>query len=340
MSGFLPTRSDLIRQREKQEREAATVPPHLPRRRGVTVKAIVLALLLIASLAPALAPRPAGSVTLRPGRRRLVVPPRSKTVTVPAGWFVMGSGAKGVKTATTLCLQDLHPSKPFHYRVCGSHLFKDERPRRRVYVSAFDIDRYEVTRKDYLSCVAAAKCSLPPSPTVKPFLDDRAPMVNVSWREAKRYCRWRGKRLPTEAEWEKAARGPHGKIWPWGDGWAKKMCNHGTLHPVTARFDGDSSDGHYWVAPVGTHLTDRSFYGAFGMAGNVTEWVADRYTITPHETKLDRINPKGPSSGNHRVLKGGSWLGPRFLTRAPSRLSYDPKKRESFIGFRCARDAQ
>jgi formylglycine-generating enzyme required for sulfatase activity len=286
--------------------------------------------------------RPARSATLTPGRRHLIRPPLSKMVRIPGGWFSMGTDKAGLKSAIGLCLQDLRPTTRRQRRVCGLHLFRDEIPKRRVYVSTFEIDRWEVTRGAYRNCVTAGVCSLPRhTPPPAPFGGDRAPIVEVTWHQAQTYCAWRSKRLPTEAEWEKAARGPYGKRWPWGNQWNTRFCNHGTLHPVTTHFDADSTDGHTWVAPVGTLLSDRSFYGVFDMAGNVSEWVADRYTARPaapgRRSRLARINPPGPKHGAHRVLKGGSWLGPRFLTRAASRLSYDPKKSEAFVGFRCAR---
>ena len=278
------------------------------------------------------------AVRLDPGRTHLLKPKETEMVRIPAGWFLMGSSKEEMKTAQALCVEDLRPTNPGQARVCSTHLFMDEHPRRKVYVSTFYIDRHPVTRGRYLECVAAGACSMPPvTPKQRIFWSDHVPVVGVEWKEAARYCRWRKKRLPTEAEWEKAARGPFGRIWPWGNKWAAKRCNHGNLNPVTTAFEGDASDGHYWISPINGYLGGRSFYGVAGFAGNVSEWVSDRYSARPPKAKKDRIDPKGPKSGSYRVVKGGSWYGPRFLTRAASRLSYPPKNKESFVGFRCAR---
>ena len=279
-----------------------------------------------------------GMVLVKPGQHTFIIRKPSEMARIPAGWFIMGSDLHDLGIAIRMCNQALAPHRRPGFPGCGPRIFRDEMPRRKVYLKPYRIDRNEVTRRDYMRCVLARACALPPDPpAVGHFRSPEAPVTLVTWNQAAAYCRWRGKRLPTEAEWEKAARGPFGRIWPWGNRWRGKACNHGGLHPVFGAFDGDRSDGHFWVAKVGTYFASRSFYGVEDTAGNVAEWVADRYSLTPYTATTPRVNPRGPAKGLHRVVKGGAWYGPRFLTRSASRLSYSPGKRHSFIGFRCAR---
>ena len=219
----------------------------------------------------------------------------SEDVTVvPAGWFWMG--------------QDDGP--------------ESSRPRRAVYLDAFAIDRTEVTNADFGSFL---------SETGYEALgwDDRylkgradAPVVGVLWRDADAYCRWAGKRLPTEAEWEKAARGADGRRYPWGDAWDAARAN-----TIESRRDG--------VLPVGRLPAGASPYGVLDMAGNAAEWVADYFDPGYYTYGPDR-NPTGPDEVLDHVLRGGSWDSPYTHAQTFFRDSSHSARPNPRVGFRCA----
>lgn len=234
--------------------------------------------------------------------------PTGPMVFVPAGEFIMGS--------------DNGPP--------------NERPAHKVYVDAFYIDKYEVTNAQYKAFCDVTKRKYPPDPgwgeeytnylTSKPDY----PVVNVTWLDAEAYAKWAKKRLPTEAEWEKAARGIDGRVYPWGNVWNGFFLNHG----IEAAPFSDKTDGYQLTAPVGTYSVGSSPYGAMDMAGNVAEWVAGRYDLAYYGRSPVR-NPKGPEDGSMRVIRGGAWYrGGKWMTY---RAWDDPRATAYFIGFRCAK---
>jgi len=203
-------------------------------------------------------------------------------------------------------------------------------PKHLVTIDAFWIDQTEVTNKKYYLCVAAGACKEPinKNSSTRPFYFgnsefDDYPVIYVNWDMAKAYCNWIGRRLPTEAEWEKAARGPNANPFPWGD----KVPNKDLLN-----FNRNVGD----TTTVGYYYSGRSFYGAFDMAGNVWEWVNDWYSWTYYDNS-PQLNPPGPDSGQSRVLRGGSWIDISDYVISyvrsyviPTSSNYDT------IGFRCA----
>ncbi len=196
---------------------------------------------------------------------------------------------------------------------------------RRVYLDAFWIDVHEVTNQQYSRFVEAVEYPPPP------YLDDRrysqpdAPVVGVSWYDARAYCWWTHKRLPSEAEWEKAARGTQGRLFPWGD----------VYRPSQANLLGEE-DGYADVAPVGHFPGGASPFGVQDMMGNVWEWCKDRYNPDYYQNLSER-NPRGPRRGYYRVLRGGSWISSPDFVRGFVRDRLDPYARGIHFGFRCAR---
>lgn len=205
----------------------------------------------------------------------------------------------------------------------------DEQPQRTIFLDAFSIDRYEVTNHQYQQFVAATGHRKPglPSRYAKSGSKVRGvnqPVVYVSWEDASEYCRWRGKRLPTEAEWEKAMRGADGRLWPWGNNEQPHGANWARVQ-----------DGHEVSARVGTFVADKSPYGVMDGAGNVIEWVADWYNETYYKDSPER-NPSSPEHGTYRVLRGGGYTTTGLDIRITSRSKMMPDFRDETIGFRCA----
>jgi formylglycine-generating enzyme required for sulfatase activity len=158
------------------------------------------------------------------------------------------------------------------------------------------------------------------------------PVTQVSWDDAQAYCAWAGGQLPTEAQWEYAARGPEGNIYPWGDTFDGTRLNYCDSNCPTDWRDTSQDDGYALTAPVGSYPDGASWCGALDMEGNVLEWVADWHGDYPSGAQT---NPEGPASGQHRVLRGGPWYSHRDYIRSSIRSSGAPDARYDYIGFRC-----
>ncbi len=227
--------------------------------------------------------------------------PLGSMIQVPAGAFIMGNDAGN----------------------------DDERPARLVRMPGFEIDRYEVTVGEFRAFVQATNYRTLAEQAGRPWHETwRAdevgtrfdhPVRYVSWWDADKYCRWLGKRLPTEAEWEYAARGGDGRLYPWGND-----------------FDPARVPGPDDTAPVGSVLGNLSPFGAYDMAGNVWEWVNDWYRPDYYAQGQDD-NPQGPAQADQRVIRGSSFTNPPQDLRTTRRIKDDPGSAHRDVGFRCAR---
>ena len=217
----------------------------------------------------------------------------------------------------------------------------DEKPVHKVDMKGYWIDKVEVTNSMYLLCLQAGECGPPqstssetrPSYFNNPEFND-FPVVNVTWDSAKKYCEWAGRRLPTEAEWEKAARGGlEGEVYPWGSYGAQ--CIMGKTNG--AKFNNNANCKDTDTERVGSYAPNG--YGALDMAGNVFEWVADWYDSVYYANSPE-ANPLGPDSGVWRVMRGGSWKDGGSSLSSFARSRRDPATADDDIGFRCAMDAE
>jgi len=205
----------------------------------------------------------------------------------------------------------------------------DEQPVHRVYLDSFYLDTFEVTNGRFAKFVAAIQSEPPWG-----FADQETPVVHaerpvrwVNWLEATGYCLWAGKRLPTEAEWEKAARGTDGRTYPWGND-----------PPTAAHAVFGLTEGAETVSPSGNRDPGRSPYGVHDLAGNLYEWVIDWYDDAFYTT-IPASNPRGPSEGTAKVQRGGSYINSPYRLRSAFRTKGDPTEHDPHVGFRCAQDA-
>ena len=198
----------------------------------------------------------------------------------------------------------------------------EEYPEHEVRMEAFAIDRFEVSRRAYDRCVQAKACD-PPRDDGPP----EVPVAGVSWFDAEGYCRWTGRRLPTEAEWEYAAKGSDLRKWPWIGAFDGARANTRSEDP----FDG--------VAPVDALAAGASPFGVYNMAGNVAEWVADYFDPVVYRTRVSVLHPAGPEQGRERVVRGGSFRDGSHRVRVAARQPRMPTEVDETVGFRCGADA-
>lgn len=288
-------------------------------------------------------------------------------VLVPEGVLQMGMGFineypddphiyTGITEEETLYILEL--GKPYSDELEGilPPYFVDEAPLHSVFLDTFYIDQYEVTNYQYRSCVKVGFCKEPSkinSWTQESYFDnpkfDDYPAIYVSWEDALSYCSWRGLRLPTEAEWEKAARGPEALIFPWGDTFTEPVANICDKNCSFKSPNLDINDRYVGTSPVGSFLGGASPYGAMDMAGNVWEWVNDFYVSDYYQVE-HLENPLGPEHGDaigstsdgyiwstDRVIRGGSFADNRLSARASNRYLWGMYDYSYDIGFRCAK---
>jgi formylglycine-generating enzyme required for sulfatase activity len=311
---------------------------------------------------------PQGQTTDKPANESAVKPVDYGMVLIPAGEFTMGSN----KEANEAMWREANALNPYGFK---DKLYIDEHPAHKVNLPAYYLDKYEVTNEQYLGFAKATDHSVPdgwprngyglsnellaslplnhlrqvatdkfrldmdvPNMSQQDLLAEMdkiqitrntLPVVTVTWPDADAYCHWAGKRLPTEAEWEKAARGPQGFEYPWGNNWDPKMINTMSENP----------DAPY--SAVGSYPGDKSGYGVYDMAANVTEWVADWYDAYPGASASDDNKFYGKQQ---RVVRGGMTSSGHYdslsmVFRAAKRTHLRPYSALIDVGFRCAKDA-
>jgi formylglycine-generating enzyme required for sulfatase activity len=219
----------------------------------------------------------------------------------------------------------------------------DEKPVVEIYLKSFYIDQFEVSNASYKECVDQGICTLPRQNNSRMRLEyygapefANYPVLYVSWNDAATYCEWRGARLPSEAEWEKAARGPDGWLYPWGNVFEEGRANYCGGSEFCP---GDPDDGYQDTAPVDAFARGLSPYGAYQMAGNVNEWVADWYDKNYYRSLEEGAeNPLGPEQGQERGIRGGSFGLNTEKIRTTNRGSAIPSQTSEYDGFRCALD--
>lgn len=253
---------------------------------------------------------------------------------IKGGSFKRGSSFEEIKDHLKACREV--------DKTCQLWWFEDEFPEKQIVLSPYWIDLFEVTNAQYLEFVKAAgsrpalddsclteKCregNLWDGASFPPIIRNQ-PVTQVNWYDADAYCHWRGKRLPSEAEWEKAARGPGSGVYPWGSAPPRGRATYQRKWR-----------GAFTMTDVGSYPRSASVYGAFDMAGNVWEWVDDWYDFKYYSLGR-KNNPRGPANGEFKVVRGGSWVNYPNSLRSAFRRWSRPEVRFNDTGFRCAKDA-
>jgi formylglycine-generating enzyme len=258
---------------------------------------------------------------------------------IAAGWFTFGSTEEDLEQARRLCVSERIPLG-LRLRGCASEeLFAAELPARRVYLSSYRIDRYEVTQEALLRCVDAGACDPSSYATQEPGLTHPSqPAIGLSFGLASALCRFRGGRLPTETEWERAARGDSGRRFPWGFFWNPGLANHGA---PSLSFDPSagapsSDDGYGLLAPSVAFGSAASPHGVVQMAGNVWEWTLDSFS--PVRAQPLSVDPQIQLDNGQRVVRGGSFRSPAIALRVTHREGRSETRGYVDVGARCVYD--
>jgi serine/threonine-protein kinase len=256
-----------------------------------------------------------GTATILPGATKTTTPIKTASITpTPEPTLGIGSTMINEKDGAEMVYV---PAGEFTMGSENMEAYSDEAPEHTVYLDAYWIYKYEVANTQYRQCIEDGACS----GDLSQYPENNFPAVYINWNEATDYCAWAGGRLPTEAEWEKAARGEYGRTYPWGE--ASPNCS-------LVQYNDCSGE----IVSVGSFPNGISPYGALDMAGNVWEWVADWYNANYYQNSPSQ-NPTGPASGMWRVLRGGSWGNNGDLLRASYRGASYPDGKLNYLGFRC-----
>jgi formylglycine-generating enzyme required for sulfatase activity len=294
------------------------------------IAAVVIGVLglLLANTAthPPATPFPAPKQELGSGETRISQKDGMASVFVPAGEFLMGSTQADAEAAWKECGSG-----------CEKKWFDAEVPQHKVDLDGYWMDKTEVTNVMYQKCVADGTCKEPVGGKASATHTDyygnsqyaNYPVINVDWNQSQAYCQWAGGKLPTEAQWEKAARGTDGRTYPWGEDIDCGRANYGDGKLFGQKCVGDTSE-------VGKYPSGASPYGALDMAGNAWEWVNDWYADNYYQNSPQK-NPTGADSGQYRVLRGGSWYYGSWSVRSAFRLRISPDDWDIGNGFRCVR---
>jgi len=247
-------------------------------------------------------------------------------VYVPAGEFLMGSVTADGESV-------------------GTRIYENEYPQHEIIIDAFWLDRTEITNIQYEHCVQNGPCSAPKdfsSQTRGYYYNEPEfadyPIINVTWYQAVAYCTWVGARLPKEAEWAFAARGPESLYFPWGNEFDGTHLNYCDAKCDMPYFDPSTDDGHPDTSPVDSYPEGASWVGTLDMLGNVWEWVWDWHSLYEGHPSLE--HPNSDAIETYRVMRGGGWDTARGHARNAFRNWYLPDQYSNSIGFRCALDVK